>query len=287
MAPARPQEELTMLTRRRRLTRWLAVMAAAAIVAPMPGPGAAQASLRAFEGRPGTITLAPGASGSVTVDCQSWGQAISGQFSASVPNDVILDSSRPSSNSNGWFFSALNTLNTTQTVEVIALCALIDGRTFDSRTMTVAPGANPAVTKTCPANTWNTGGGYKVDAVAGLPVMHSRPAAGGQGWTVTAFNNTTANRSVTAYTVCAVFNGRRVASRTAVLEPGASLTLPAACSNTEFAIGGGWEHGGGARWLVDRSKQDALRSWTSHYVNATTSVRFGVTSYAVCASQTP
>jgi hypothetical protein len=274
-----------MRTTRTRLTRWLMVAAAAAMVAPIAGATDAHADLRAWETRRGTLTLAPGASGSVTVDCQSWGVAISGGFSASTANDVFIDTSRPSSTSNGWFVSALNMLTTTQTVEVFAVCASIDGRTFDSRTISVAPGANPALTKTCPAGTSNTGGGFRVDAVDRLVVMLSGPASTGQGWTVMPFNATTVTRSATVYTVCANFAGRRVAKQSAILEPGTSLTLPAACTNTEFAIGGGWEHGGGTRWLVDRATQSGLSAWTAHYVNTTTTVRFGVATYAVCAGR--
>jgi hypothetical protein len=277
---------LMMLTRGARLLRWLAVATAVMIVTPVVGVGAAQAELRAWETRRGTLTLAPGASGAVTVDCQSWGVAISGGFSAGVPNDVIIDTSRPSSTSNGWFVNALNTLATTQTVEVFAVCASIDGRTLDSHTVSVAPGTNPAVTKACPTGTSNTGGGFRVDAVSRLVVMHSRPATTGQGWTVVPYNATTVNRSATVYTVCAVLSGRRVASQSAILEPGASTTLPATCSNTEFAIGGGWEHGGGVRWLVDRAMQSGLSAWTAHYVNTTPNVRYGVITYAVCAADT-
>jgi hypothetical protein len=273
-----------MMTLRTRLTHWLMVATAAAMVAPVAGANAAQADLRAWETRRGTLTLAPGASGSVTVDCQSWGVAISGGFSASTANEVFIDTSRPSLTSNGWFVNALNTLTTTQTVEVFAVCASIDGRTFDSRTTSVAPGANPAVTKTCPTGTSNTGGGFRIDPVNRFVVMHSRPTTTGQGWTVMPYNATTASRSATVYTVCAVFTGRRVVSQSAILEPGTSLTLAASCTNTEFAIGGGWEHGGGVRWLVDRATQSGLSSWTAHYVNTTTTVRYGIATYAVCAA---
>ncbi|GAA4683083.1 hypothetical protein Prum_066880 [Phytohabitans rumicis] len=265
----------------------LAVVVAAAILVSVAGAGAAEADLRAMETRRGTLTLAPSASGTITVNCQSWGVAISGGFSASTVNDVIIDASRPSTNSNGWFLSALNTLGTTQTVDVFAVCASIDGRTFVSRTASVAPGANPDVTQACPTGTSNTGGGYRIDPVPRFTVMSSRPATTGQGWSVMPYNATTVSRSVTTYAVCAVFPGRQVVSRSAILEPGTSVNLAATCSSTptfNLAVGGGWAHGGATRWLVDRSTISSLSDWTTHYVNTTLTVRYGITTYVVCAT---
>jgi hypothetical protein len=272
-----------MLTRRGRLTGWLAVVMGVALVAPVAGAGAARAELLAMEGRRGTLTLAPGSSGAVTVNCQNGMFAISGGFTAGVADDVIIDTSRPSSTSNGWFVNARNMLSTTQTVEVLALCASITGRTFVSRTAVVAPNTSPEVTVACPAGTSNTGGGFRIDSVPRFPVTSSRPATAGQGWSMTAFNVTGVTRAVSVYAVCAVFAGRQVVSQGAILEPGTSLTLAADCGN-KLVVGGGWGHGGGTRWLVDRAVVTTIRVFTGHYVNNTPTVRFGVITYAVCAT---
>jgi hypothetical protein len=273
-----------MVVRRRRLAGWLVVAVGAAILVPVAGAGVAHAELTAAETRLGTLTLAPGATGSLTVNCQSWGQTISGGFSTAVANDVLIIASRPSLNSNGWFVSARNTLSTTQTVTVSANCAAITGRTFVSRTVSVPPNGAPDVTRACPAGTFNTGGGFVTDPVARFPVVSSRPASPGQGWTVTAFNATTAARSVTVYTMCAVFAGRQVVSQGALLEPGTSLRRDATCPTLKIVVGGGWAHGGGTGWLVNRSEFGSIFVWTNNFVNTTASVRFGVVTYAVCAS---
>jgi hypothetical protein len=142
------------------------------------------------------------------------------------------------------------------------------------------------VTQACPAGTSNTGGGFRIDAVQRFAVMHSRPAPTGQGWSAMAYNATTASRSITVYAVCAVFSGRQVVSQSAIVEPGTAVELAATCPSPaggiSLAVGGGWVHGGGTRWLVDRSKPSGLSSWTVHYVNTTPTVRYGVSTYAIC-----
>jgi hypothetical protein len=232
--------------------------------------------------------LSPGASGSVTVACRSssWG-AVRGGFSAAVANDVLISASHPSPTTTGWFVSAVNLTATTQTVQVMALCAVIDGRAIRSRSVAVAHGTSPDVTQACPAGTSGTGGGYRIDAVDRLPVVSTRPASGGQGWTVTAFNVTGVTRTVTVYTVCAVFGGRQVTTSNAVLEPGTATTVTATCPTNKVAVGGGWAHGGGVRWLVDRAIQQSISGFPVHFVNNTPSIRFGVTAYALCSSVGP
>ena len=278
-----------MSTQRRRWIRRVGLVLVVAVVAPLTTVvGVADAALLATEGRSGTLVLAPGASGSVTVNCRSsaWG-AVSGGFSAAVANDVLISASQPSPLSNGWSVSAVNLTTTTQTVQVLALCAVIDGRVVRSRTALVAPTASPDVTATCPAGTTSTGGGHRIDPVNGLPVVSSRPAANGSGWTVNAFNVTAASRTVTAFTVCAVFNGRQVTATNTNLEPGTAKTVTATCPTNKVAIGGGWAHGGGVRWLVDRAMQQSVAGFPVHFVNNTTTVRFGVTAFVVCSSVGP
>jgi hypothetical protein len=101
---------------------------------------------------------------------------------------------------------------------------------------------------------------------------------------VTAFNATTVARSITVYTMCAVFAGRQVVSQGAALEPGTSLRLDATCPTPKLVVGGGWAHGGGTGWLVNRSEFGSVVVWTNNVVHTTPSVRFGVVIYAVCAS---
>jgi hypothetical protein len=271
---------------RKRRIGWLAAVVTTVLVTPVVGIGGAEAALLATEGRTGTLTLAPGASGSTILSCRSssWA-AVSGGFATDVADEVMVNASRPSGN--GWFVSAVNRTATTRTVQVQALCAVIDGRVVRARTALVAPMGSPDVTATCPAGTTSAGGGYQVDPVDRLPVTSTRPAANGTGWTVTAFNATTGTRSVTAYTVCAVFNGRQVMAAGTALPPGNTTTLTATCPPNKVVLGGGWAHGGGVEWLVTRASPQSIFVYAVRFVNNQPPINFGITTFVVCSSVGP
>ncbi len=147
----------------------------------------------------GQSNVPPSVSASATTACPSGSTLTGGGFGSNAQLPVFANVS----NANGWSASAQNTVSTTQTLNVFAVC--YDGANANSTSVTkqadVSANASGTVTADCPNNQIVSGGGY--NTAPGLVVTNSSKS--GNGWQVTASNTLTSTQSLTAVAVCNSF----------------------------------------------------------------------------------
>jgi hypothetical protein len=161
----------------------------------------------------------------------------------------------------------------------------------DERTAwaTVAPNATQTLTVTCPIGTLATGGG--ISAPQGFLVTRNSKSSG-NGWTITARNNTGSSKELDVRAVCitgAPFTASvtTVTGSTTSVAPNATATSSASCSSGTL-VGGGYLTTGTTsimRVYNNRRSTSTSSTWQASAQNTTTASKT-ITSYAYCLANT-
>lgn len=154
---------------------------------------------------------------------------------------------------------------------------------------TVAPGVTQTLTATCPFATLATGGGFS--APQGFLVTRNAKSSG-NGWTITARNNTSANAELDVQAMCLT---GAPASASVTTITGSTTNVPASASGSSSAscatgtlIGGGYSTSGTTaimRVYGNKRSTSTGSTWQVSAQNTTTSSK-SITAYAYCLANT-
>lgn len=225
--------------------RTLVVVAGMGCVLAVGATGAT-ADVPGRQVRLGVAVVQPGASGEAVAACPAGTTATGGGFlnvaALAGGTDVVVSRSEPAAD--GWRVAAHNTTDAVRTIQAYAVCAAVE-RTVTLGAATVPPGERALAEAACPAGSTVTGGGFiNLDALGGgTDVTVGLSRGDGTGWTVDAYNPTTAASTVWAWAVCTADTAApsvRVAVTT--VQPGAQGSVAAECPSGSAATGGGFHN---------------------------------------------
>lgn len=183
------------------------------------------------------VSINPGNSGSVSVNCPSDSVVVSGGYATN--SDVMVYQNAISGN--GWKAYGKNNAGVVRTLFVYAVCLSNTTGTVTSHASAVsAPGGgigNPKAS--CPAGSVITGGGWSVTSNPNLVVYVS--AKNGNGWEIFAHNKTGSNKSVKVYAVClsGTSGVNNYVSMTSSLSANSTGYSIATCTDS-LTVGGGF-----------------------------------------------
>jgi hypothetical protein len=227
-----------------------------------------------------SISINPGDSGFISVDCPENSIVVSGGYVTS--SDVMVYEHTISGN--GWKAFGKNNGGTVRKLFVNAICLSNTAGTITSHASSVTASGggigNPKVS--CPSGSIITGGGWSVSSDPNLVVYVS--AKNGNGWEIFAHNKTGSNKSVKVYAVCM--------SGTSGVINYVSMTSSLSASSTGYAIatctdslnvGGGFRTSSSVTVYNTSQRPSFTDQWIVYGKNNSSSSQF-LQADAVCLS---